>query len=223
MGIFIDLTGQQFGRLTALRNVGKSRSGSMLWACACRCGNKSVASSGNLRSGHLVSCGCYHIERTKEVNSTHKKSKMVEYRLWSDMIMRCSDLGNKNYGGRGIKVCRRWRRGANGVSGFECFLADMGLRPGARTGRRAQYSIERKDNDGDYTPSNAHWATRREQVYNRSNTLRVEVNSKKLLLSEAVILAGGVVSPQLAACRLRAGWSGTRAVSTPPFYRGQMR
>lgn len=78
------------------------------------------------------------------------------------MISRCTRPANKsyaNYGGRGIRVCKRWLR-------FENFIADVGLRPSS------EYSLERRDNDLGYTPSNCYWATRSEQQKNRRDTRR---------------------------------------------------
>ena len=87
-----------------------------------------------------------------------KRSRTPEYIAWVGMKDRCSNQksGNyKYYGGRGIKVCDRW------VDSFENFYEDMGKRP------QGQYSFDRKDNDGDYEPSNCRWATKNEQMANR--------------------------------------------------------
>ena len=84
-----------------------------------------------------------------------------EYNTWRSMIYRCySDKSSswKYYGARGIKVCERWR------TSFSDFLSDMGPKPDPNL------SLERKDNNGDYTPKNCIWATSKEQNSNRRNT-----------------------------------------------------
>jgi len=80
-----------------------------------------------------------------------------EYQAWINIKSRClkrKHWGYPNYGGRGIKICKRWSK-------FENFLADMGRRPGLG------YSIDRRDNDGHYTPDNCRWATALQQTANR--------------------------------------------------------
>lgn len=95
------------------------------------------------------------------------KQQDPAYNCWKHMRGRCLRVSHqdfKYYGGRGIKVCRRWESFAN-------FIADMGPRPGPG------YSIERRKNDGDYTPKNCYWATRREQG---RNTRTVKLNSEEV-------------------------------------------
>lgn len=88
-----------------------------------------------------------------------RRSSTPEYRAWVGMLRRCTDsrdVGYKNYGGRGITVCERWEN-------FDNFLNDMGRKPSAR------HTLDRKNNDGNYEPSNCRWATRKQQAGNKRN------------------------------------------------------
>ena len=81
-----------------------------------------------------------------------------EYRSWQGAIQRCTNPnkhGFKNYGGRGISVCQRWR--GRGI-GFKNFIEDMGKRP-------AGYSLDRIDTNGDYCPDNCRWADKSTQTF----------------------------------------------------------
>jgi hypothetical protein len=165
--------GRRFGKLVAVEELPKER-GMRRWRLACDCGRvvetfqKQFASSGKMRS-----CGCDHAKP----QIRHGGSTRPEYKHWLNLISRCENpgmTGFKDYGGRGIKVCARWR------ASFQHFLDDMGARPAPG------YSVDRIDVNGDYTPENCRWATRTTQGRNKRFNRVVEVDGESMTLAEAV-------------------------------------
>jgi hypothetical protein len=211
----IDLTGKRFGELTVVRRDGVRVYRSMsvpLWKCVCDCGNETDVLGPDLRNGHTKSCGC---RRNKNKSTlTHGLSKTREYCILRAMKDRCYNKKIKAYpyyGGRGISVCERWRVGDGVKSSVECFLEDMGPRPSI------SHSVERRDVDGNYEPSNCYWATQKEQCRNRRNTRWVELDGKKLSLGDAIESVGSDVHYEVAACRLAHGWDLKRALQPETF------
>jgi hypothetical protein len=114
------------------------------------------------------SCGCFRVDKLlrNKLGLKHGGRWSREYMMWSSMLARCynpNHLKYKNYGGRGIVVCDRWRFGEDGRHPFECFTVDIGRRPSP------EFSLDRIDNDGDYRPGNVRWATDQQQRHNKRN------------------------------------------------------
>lgn len=151
-----DIQGAVFGRLRAMYPTGTGNTRAFMWVCECACGAVVEINGTKLRNGHTRSCGCLAKDTASELNRSHGMSGTTTYSAWLAMWARCTNsngVGWHNYGGRGIKVCARWRK-------FENFLKDMGERPESLT-------LERVNNDKGYSPGNCTWATRAEQNRNQ--------------------------------------------------------
>ena len=195
----IDIKGKRFGKLIAMsfREIRKRRH---CWTCICDCGRTSVVVKGNLLSGGTVSCGCLK-KNIKHGHSRIGKSSSV-YRSWNAMKNRCDSVNNKgyaNYGGRGISYCKRWED-------FSNFLEDMGEPEKGMT-------LDRINNDGDYTPENCRWATSKEQSQNRRSNVWITFNGKTLIQSDMAREYN--LHPRTLNIRLKRGWSLKEALETP--------
>lgn len=202
----LDLTGQVFGRLTAIKFSGH-RNQCRLWECKCECGNTAHVPTAVLRNGATRSCGCLSNDMLALRNFKHGGSADPEYWVLHSMLERCRNPNNKFfsiYGGRGIFVCDRWLN-------YDNFLADMGRRPSPK------HSIDRIDNDGNYEPSNCRWATATEQARNKSNNRRITAFGKTKCVSDWCSEYG--IAFRTIMSRLNLGWSPEAAVSTQPKHR----
>jgi hypothetical protein len=135
--------------------------------------------------------------------TTHGMKNTPEYSAWCSMRARCKNKSAshyQDYGGRGIVVCERWNT-------FENFYADMGPRPSPN------HSIDRKDNNGNYEPSNCRWATKEIQFNNRRTCIFLTHNGITMTAAQWTRKMGW--KARKIHVRLRRGWSVSEALDTP--------
>lgn len=193
----LNLSGQRFGRLTVIEPSGTRRRSFREWRCACDCGREHVAAGPLLKDGRIKSCGCWKVDapklrRTHGHTSNYQKHPL--YSIWQGMRKRClreSEPRYKDYGGRGITICVRW-------DDFGAFVEDMfpTWSPGL--------SIERKDNDGPYSPDNCVWADFDTQANNKRNNVILETPIGPMTYTQAAALTG--LSRDTLRYRFESGW-----------------
>lgn len=171
---FKDISGQRFGLLVAQKPiiVRTSKRTRIKWECKCDCGNITVVTGSNLTSGHTKSCGCLNSKMTSERNKVimvvHGGVNDRLYEVWGSMKKRCNnpnDKSYKNYGGRGIKVCKEWDE--NYLS-FKKWAYKNGYDENAPHG---ECTIDRIDVNGNYEPNNCRWISNAEQQKNKRKKL----------------------------------------------------
>jgi hypothetical protein len=177
---FRDLTGQKFGRLTcvSLHSVGPTK-----WNCVCDCGALREVRPSDLtkKKESTKSCGCLAKERIATQTLRHGGRRTPFYRVWVAIKTRCLNPKSppyKNYGGRGIKICDRWK------DSFENFYADMG------SSYREGLEIDRINNDGDYSPENCRWVTSKENARNHRKNHFVDTPWGRVTIAEAAERSG---------------------------------
>lgn len=203
--------GEKFGRWTVVEEA--PRRGKHRYArVRCACGTAREVNLGSLRRGISRSCGCLAAEVSAETGRRQRRHgyssdysrgrRSPTYASWTAMRRRCLSPNSANYylyGGRGIRVCKRWDQ-------FEAFLADMGDRPRGT-------SLDRIDVDGDYEPGNCRWATRREQGNNRRPCKYLTYNGRTQTVTrwaeELGVPRGAIYQ------RLKRGWSADQCLLRP--------
>ena len=174
------------------------------YLCQCDCGKIWSVAMSDLKNGDTKSCGCLKTDRNIVRLTKHRMCRTTTYKTWCNMKNRCLSKKNKeykNYGGRGITVCKKWLK-------FEDFYNDMGEKPSKK------YSIERINNDGNYCKENCCWIHNKEQNKNKSVTKFIEYKGERLCQTDWSQRLGG--SKDIVFARINTlGWDPIIAITTP--------
>lgn len=195
----IDLSGQRFGKLTVIRLVERRKDASY-WLCKCDCGNETIVRGSNhLRKGEVKSCGCYR----KEKYYIHGMCGTRPHRIWSSMKTRCNNSNREKYaiyGERGIQYHPKWET-------FEGFWEDMGPT------YQDRLTLDRIDNNGNYSKDNCKWSTDTEQANNRSNNVIIEINGEMHTVAQWAKITGIKYSTFIT--RIKRGDTGSQLLRPP--------
>ncbi len=196
-----DLTGQRFGRLVALKQTERTDGHTKWYLCECDCGNVKEVRASCLKRGDTKSCGCLSrelaSERGKNLLQKHGWYGTRLYSIWHQIVDRCTNpkcKHYKDYGGRGIALCKEWRE--NPSSFCEWAMAN---------GYDDSLSIDRIDNNGNYQPSNCRWITLAKQQTNKRNNVLLTYNGKTQCIAEWIRELG--LNKNRTYNRIKNGWT----------------
>lgn len=196
----VDLIGMRFERLSVIKKVRKN--GKVAWVCKCDCGNETQPYSTELLRGRARSCGCLQKEIVSAKFRKHGQYNTRLYRIWSNMIQRCSNPKNNSYylyGAKGVSVCDEWKDFAS----FSSWAAESGYSD--------NLSIDRIKTIKGYSPDNCRWATPQEQTDNRGCTRLISFDGKTQTLNRWAEETG--ISYRKLLWRLNHGWPIEKALT----------
>ncbi|MBT1162098.1 hypothetical protein [Bifidobacterium sp. SO1] len=164
-----ELVGKKINHLTILAIEGKNKHNQTMVKCRCDCGNTIIVRMSSITNGNTQSCGCMRAKAAKQTHATHGDSGKDSdnrrlYQIWNKMNVRCSNPKAQyysSYGGRGISVCDEWKQ----WEPFRDWALDHGYTD--------DLTIDRINNEHDYTPENCRWVTPMENSNNKRNNLYI--------------------------------------------------
>ena len=167
VGLAVDIAGQRFGRLVAVRPTDqRNKQGGIIWECQCDCGNTFFTDAHSLKKGNTKTCGCSRSDPKPGRRRPNRGTRL--YRVWSNMKTRCLIKNNgyaySRYGGRGITICDEWLN----FDGFAVWALSSGY--------SSDLTIDRIDNNKGYSPDNCRWVPMSVQNKNRSSTHFVTID-----------------------------------------------
>lgn len=173
--------------------------------CKCECGNYTIVNLHDLVSNHTLSCGCLQKKNTSLANRRHGLRNTKLFSIYSSIKQRCLNsncYAYKNYGERGIKICKEWE------NNFKAFY-DWAI----ANGYKEDLTIDRINNNGNYEPNNCRWVTQKIQCRNyRRNHLITYNNETKCLIEWSELYN---IEYKLLHKRLYKGWDIEKALLTP--------
>lgn len=172
----LEITGQKFGRLTAIKFVKKNKKGLHIWLFKCDCGKEKMIIKQYVLSGQVKSCGCLLAEKRIESHTVHGFYGTSIYKTWQGIKRRCyytNFKDYKNYGARGVLVCDEWK---NDFINFYNWAITNGYKEGL--------TIDRIDVNGDYEPNNCRWVTTKIQNRNKRNCIFITYKNNTYCLGE---------------------------------------
>jgi hypothetical protein len=198
-----DYIGARFGNVIVIgKDSGNSHKNSNHWVFRCDCGTIFSSLPSRIISGHSKSCGC-----KKSTGAwSHGCNGNEFYPTWWAMMRRCYNQGAHNYkryGGRGIRVCQEWHNPKNFIDWAESTVVH----------KSKGLTLERKDNNKEYSPENCCWATPKQQARNRRSNRILSIDGVEKSLSEWCEYYK--IDPSVVRERIKLGWPEKDALSIP--------